>query len=461
MTNNHDQNYDPEFNDSQNQHDNGDNKQNQNNELSRIDHNEITPEYEADREIPDLNEREHTQGKKIILYGIVFVVFVVIFFAAVAFAKNYAAYKQQKKAEEAEIAEKKKTNVDFKTDQIEKDKAAIAAVNSAIDQENNYPPMDVGSASEPVVVNAGTQAPNYTAPTDNYQSPKPNYQQTSGSYGASSAPNYSASSGSSVESPKDRKLDGEMMISGSKAATGASSAASLMGGDQQGQNESFMPSGGGNRGNSNFSRQYQSTAFEATSAMQRSNLSLLLKQGTMIPCVLKTKIVSTYAGQTACQVTKDVYSANGKTLLIERGSSVIGEQAVKVERGSARVFVLWSKLDTPKGVSFSLDSGTVDNLGASGINAKVNNHFWQRFGGAILLSVIDDALQTVANKNDNSQSGGISYNSTSSSANDVAKTALENTINIPPTATVNQGTLINIFVARDVDFTGVYKLANR
>ncbi|MDC4147464.1 type IV secretion system protein VirB10 [Acinetobacter baumannii] len=457
MTNNNfDPNYDPEFE--------KDKKNSEHDDQSELD-NEIKPDFEEDRDIPSLNAREHTQGKKLMFYGILFIVFVAIFFGLVVFAKNYAAYKQQKKAEEAAIAEKKKTNVDFKTDRIEQDQAAIAAVNKSMQE---YPPMEEGAASEAVTAQGATgqQTPNYQPPVDNYKSPEPQYNNTSVT---GTAPNYSTASGGSVSSgdsktPIDRKLGGSILVSGGKSGSGATgaSAATLMGGGQeQGDNAGFMPNGGGRGGNSAFSKQYQSTAFEATTAMQRNNLSLLLKQGTMIPCVLKTKIVSTYAGQTACQVTKDVYSANGKTLLIERGSSVIGEQTVKVDRGSARVFVLWSKLDTPKGVSFTLDSGTVDNLGASGMNAKVNNHFWQRFGGAILLSVIEDGLQTIANKNSNSQSGGISYNSTSDSTKEMANTALENSINIPPTATVNQGTLINIFVARDVDFTGVYKLAKR
>lgn len=450
MVNNVDQNYDPEFD-----KDKG-NPVKANNSDSE---NEIKPDFEEDREIPSLNQREHTQGKKLIFFGIIFVVFVAIFLGLVVFAKNYAAYKQQKKAEEAALAEKKKTNVDFKTDRIEKDQAAIEAVNKSM----SYPALDEGGAASQITASTSTgqQTPNYEAPVNNYTSPQPSYNNTS-----VNAPAYSSSYGGSSErseNPTDRKLGGSILVSGTKSSSGANGSASMLMGINQEQNNSsaYMSENRENGNNSSFSKQYQSTAFEATKAMQRNNLSLLLKQGTMIPCVLKTKIVSTYSGQTACQVTKDVYSANGKTLLIERGSSVIGEQTVKVERGSARVFVLWSKLDTPKGVSLTLDSGTVDNLGASGINAKVNNHFWQRFGGAILLSVIEDGLQTVANKNSNSQSGGISYNSTSDSTKEMANTALENSINIPPTATVNQGTLINIFVARDVDFTGVYKLAHR
>lgn len=40
----------------------------------------------------------------------------------------------------------------------------------------------------------------------------------------------------------------------------------------------------------------------------------------------------------------------------------------------------------------------------------------------------------------------------------MADEALRNTINIPPTGYVNQGALLNIIVARDVDFRSVYEL---
>ena len=39
----------------------------------------------------------------------------------------------------------------------------------------------------------------------------------------------------------------------------------------------------------------------------------------------------------------------------------------------------------------------------------------------------------------------------------MATEALKNSINIPPTGYVNQGTEIMVFVARDVDFSGLYE----
>ena len=193
-------------------------------------------------------------------------------------------------------------------------------------------------------------------------------------------------------------------------------------------------------------------------ANRHGNNNLLLTKGTSIPCVLKTKIDSTYQGFTVCQVSKDVYSANGQTLLIERGSSVFGEQNVQLNQGQARVYVIWQRIETPKGVSVNVDSPATGQLGEMGVGARVNNHFAKRFGGAIMLSLIQDAISagTTHLEKDKSKTGQTTIENTSSTAESIAEKALENSINIPPTAIVHQGTLINILVNRDVDFSSVY-----
>ena len=199
--------------------------------------------------------------------------------------------------------------------------------------------------------------------------------------------------------------------------------------------------------------------YKPTVAESRGDLTYVLNRGTGIPCVTTTKIVTTHPGLTRCQVARDVYSANGKTLLVERGSTIIGEQTSALTHGQARVFVLWNTLETPEGIRVALDSPGGDSLGASGHPAKVNYHFWQRFGGAIMISMIGDIGNGFSN-GQNRTSGNnnhISYENTGNTVQEMATEALKNSINIPPTGYVNQGTEIMVFVARDVDFSGVYE----
>lgn len=204
--------------------------------------------------------------------------------------------------------------------------------------------------------------------------------------------------------------------------------------------------------------QFKSSTLLAGNASKRGDTTMVLSKGTTLPCVLKTKIDSTYKGFTTCQIAKDVYSANGRVLLLERGSTVFGEQNTDIKQGQARVAVLWSRIETPKGVSVDIDSPAAGQLGQMGIEAKVNNHYWKRFGGAIMLSLVKDFsanVSTQLSKDGQSQETG---SNTTSATESMAEKALDNTINIPPTATINHGKLIQILVVRDVDFGGIYEL---
>ena len=201
-----------------------------------------------------------------------------------------------------------------------------------------------------------------------------------------------------------------------------------------------------------------------TKASRSGNKDTMLVRGTTIPCVLKTRIDSTYSGFTVCQISKDVYSANGKILLIERGSTVFGEQNIEIKHGQASVAVLWTRIDTPNGASINIDSPATGQLGQAGVPARVHNHFWRRFGASIMLSMIQDGLAVASQrleKNDSSGNNNTTVNNTSNSVQSMAEKALENTVNMPPTAIVHQGSVVNIMVARDVDFSILYDIKRR
>ncbi|WP_181264372.1 TrbI/VirB10 family protein [Pseudomonas aeruginosa] len=194
--------------------------------------------------------------------------------------------------------------------------------------------------------------------------------------------------------------------------------------------------------------------FPAGTAQIRPDLKFLLIHGTTIPCVMLPRIVTNYPGQTRCMINRDVYSADGSVVLMGAGSIANGERKVSMKQGIAKVFVAWRDVETPDGVTVRFDSMAADQLGAAGLDAWIDNHYAERFGGAILLSLLDDTFQAIA---DQARSGdGVTFDSSTNNAQDMASIALENSINIPPTGYVNQATESTIIVARDVDFRSVY-----
>jgi type IV secretion system protein VirB10 len=180
---------------------------------------------------------------------------------------------------------------------------------------------------------------------------------------------------------------------------------------------------------------------------------LLLPKGAFIDCTLETAIDSTLPGMTTCITATDTFGVDGSTVLIERGSKLVGETRGEVHQGAARVFVLWTQARTPAGVIVPLDSPGTDELGRSGLPGEVNRHFFERFGAAILISVIDGAVQSAV-----SSRGGSAVIVNPSTSQDVMTEVLKGTINIPPTITKAQGDRIQVLVARDLDFRSVYEL---
>jgi len=180
----------------------------------------------------------------------------------------------------------------------------------------------------------------------------------------------------------------------------------------------------------------------------------LLPKGAFIDCTLETAIDSTLPGMTTCVTATDTFGADGTVVLLERGTKLVGETRGQVREGQARLFVLWTEARTPTGVVVPLDSPGTDALGRAGLAGKVNAHFWERFGAAILVSLIDAGVQAGIQSTNNG--GAVIVNP--SNTQDVMTGILQSTINIPPTITVRQGARIQVLVARDVDFRSVYYL---
>jgi len=180
----------------------------------------------------------------------------------------------------------------------------------------------------------------------------------------------------------------------------------------------------------------------------------LLPKGAFIDCTLETAIDSTLPGMTTCVTATDTFGVNGKVVLLERGSKLIGETRGEVQNGAARVFVLWTEARTPTGVLVPLDSPGTDELGRSGLPGEVNRHFWDRFGAAMLITVINGAMQAAVQST--SRGGAIIYNP--STSQEALTDVLKGTINIAPTVVKHQGDRIQILVARDIDFRPVYEL---
>lgn len=168
-------------------------------------------------------------------------------------------------------------------------------------------------------------------------------------------------------------------------------------------------------------------------------------QGTLIPAVLETAIDTDVPGFVRAVVSADVRSFDGRTVLVPRSSRLVGQYKSGLQAGQKRAYVIWTRLIRPDGVSVNIASPAVGFAGESGLAGKVNSHFFERFGSAMLLSVIG-GLSAIGG------SAGIIVAGGGQSA---AAAAVGQTGQIGPTVRVRQGQPVRVFTARDLDFSKV------
>lgn len=196
------------------------------------------------------------------------------------------------------------------------------------------------------------------------------------------------------------------------------------------------------------------------------NPDTLLVRGTYLRCVLETRIITDVQGFTSCLVTEPVYSINGRTLLLPKGSKILGSYG-----GGPigdRVSVIWDRITTPNGLDVAMSSPGVDALGGAGHPGDYSAHWGGRIASALMISLLADAFQYAAAENGPQTTtvgqGGVVQQSpyesaTARSLERLANDALSQRRR--PTVTLHQGMVVNVYVAKDVDFAAVLPAPRR
>jgi type IV secretion system protein VirB10 len=201
-------------------------------------------------------------------------------------------------------------------------------------------------------------------------------------------------------------------------------------------------------------------------ARKIERIDALVPEGTLIPGILETAIVSDLPGQVRAIVSQDVYSFDGRRILIPTGTRLIGEYQSEITRGQTRIFVVWTRMLRDDGVSVRLNSIGADSLGRAGLTGRVDKKFRERFGAAILLSIVGAGAsyltgygsEAAAGDSDDAQNAEeLARETLAQTFSDMANQALGDSLRIPPTISVSQGERIFVFVRQDLDFSAMYE----
>lgn len=239
--------------------------------------------------------------------------------------------------------------------------------------------------------------------------------------------------------------------------------------------------------NRRFQQNVAGQEVEVARAHKNHRIDALVPQGTFIRASLETAIQSDLPGMVRAITSEDVYSFDGRRVLLPKGTMLTGEYRSAIARGQTRVFIVWTRVLRADGVSLMLGSNGADDLGRAGMAGEVDNHYFERFGSATLMTVVGGVAQMAGSigqymnlnnqgqgyvldpitgqltalYNQNAQmlqyGGQIGGQTIARTLTQLAQEALKDSIGIKPTIYIDQGAKVIVFVKRDLDFSGLYQ----
>jgi type IV secretion system protein VirB10 len=223
---------------------------------------------------------------------------------------------------------------------------------------------------------------------------------------------------------------------------------------------------GGGSGQPNEARSdviFAKSKIGGAKAALMGDMTLLLTPG-LIPCTLDWRVDSTVPGPVQCTIPFDIRPRNVK--LLSAGSKVHGAYQSNIQNGQKRLGLIAEWIEDPStGCFVAIPNNPMgDTLGTSGVEANIDNHYLERFGAAVVLSLTQSALQ-LAQAAMSDGGGNNTYLSFGGGGGggvqSLASQILQSQINIPPTATIHQGTPIAVLIRQPVDFSGCYDVIPR
>ena len=207
---------------------------------------------------------------------------------------------------------------------------------------------------------------------------------------------------------------------------------------------------------------FKPASLPGTKSFTIAHRDYMLMRWSTIMCKLQTEVITGAGGETPfrCTIQGDVKSPTG-VVLLEDGTPVGGSYKSVVGEGDKRVIAVTAEAQSPNGVIAEIGGPIADSLGGAGVPGSVDEHWGERIGGALILTLVDSLFQIAQSEiQKTSQNTNINVGGSGSGGglSGLGQQLLAKTINIPPTITLNQGTVIVLWVTKYVDFSPSYRL---
>ena len=105
--------------------------------------------------------------------------------------------------------------------------------------------------------------------------------------------------------------------------------------------------------------------------------------------VLETGINSQLGGRAVAVVSRHVFGADDRLVLIPAGTRVIGHYQPLGAQGDTRLAITWTRLIRPDGAAIALEGlPAADQMGRAGMIGRIDSRIFERYGAPLLLSAI-------------------------------------------------------------------------
>ncbi len=184
-----------------------------------------------------------------------------------------------------------------------------------------------------------------------------------------------------------------------------------------------------------------------------------VQAGTIIAANLLTALNTSLPGDIIAQVRQDVYdTVTGQSLLIPKGSKLLGKYDASVAYGQERILIIFNRIIRPDGTSIQLSNFTGTNAqGESGLEGDVNNHWAKILGAATISTMLSFGAGVAADRNSGSNNNtyypSSQQNAITGAAGNVSQVGQSLTnraIDIQPTLTVAPGYSFSVIVNKDM-----------
>ncbi|MBV0899617.1 MAG: TrbI/VirB10 family protein [Wolbachia endosymbiont of Fragariocoptes setiger] len=128
------------------------------------------------------------------------------------------------------------------------------------------------------------------------------------------------------------------------------------------------------------------TSSQQSKATKVGRLDRMITQGKIIDAVLETAIATDLQGTIRALVSRDIYAEAGDSVLIPRGSRLIGNYSFDSNIAKARVNISWNRIILPHGIDIAISSPGIDAVGRAGITGVVDYKIISTLFSSILLA---------------------------------------------------------------------------